>query len=867
MGAKATVAAGFPQEIPLPLEIRVHGRGGQGGVTCAKIIASIYAELGLHVQTFGDYGSERTGAPIRAFTRVDTAPIVNRNKVYRPHHVLVLDAALLADDVLEGADAGAVVLLNTARGLAPFADTHGHFRFAAADATAIARRHGIGTSAVVIINTTLAGAYSRAMGLPWEAVERAFAAQGLARDLGAAREAWDSVEVREADGAPDATNAPVEPARRAPPALPVVAITEHLRDLPTPLRTGSWRTQAPLYRSHLAPCNAGCPAGNDVVGFVQELKNNGVEAAARVLLRTQPLPSVCGRVCPAPCMAECNRGAYDGAVDIRGLERWIGDHVDGAPARPALAAAPRRVAVVGSGPAGLGAAWALALAGHDVTIHEGEARLGGVLRTGIPSYRLPDDALDRDLDGIISLGVKTRTETFLDRAGVERLAAGNDAVILAAGLPRLTGLDAPGADLPGAVQGIRFLDAAKRDGAARLSGHVVVVGGGNTAIDCARTALRCGAARVTIVYRRGRKEMPAIAPEIDEALAEGVKLLVHRQPVRVLGAGRVEAVEIAEVEMGEPDASGRRRPVVTDRRHDALRPRASGARAVRRPVAAARGDDGARRAGRLLARPHQGLAAGDMATGDGTVTHAIGDGRRTAARVLAALGGESDPVAPTPPAEDLVTPAHVRFSHFEVEPPNQEFHLPAGSRVAGFDEVSLGLPGPEEAHRCFSCGICTHCDTCLVYCPEGIIRRQGEGYRIDEAYCKGCGICVAECPRGRHGDGAGSLGEVIEWPDSCSAPTTPPPGASPRRPRQPHGARLLQRRLPDHPADRVHRAPVQPGDREGPRGPRGERAQRDGGVHGLRASGRAHLHRLVVQRPRLHGGERLRRRASSGCRS
>jgi 2-oxoacid:acceptor oxidoreductase gamma subunit (pyruvate/2-ketoisovalerate family) len=748
VGAKATVTAGFPQEIQLPLEVRVHGRGGQGGVTCAKIIASIYAELGLHVQTFGDYGSERTGAPIRAFTRVDTAPIVNRNKVYRPHHVLVLDAALLADDVLEGADAGAVVLLNTARGLAPFADTHGHFRFAAADATAIARRHGIGTSAVVIINTTLAGAYSRAMGLPWEAVERAFAAQGLARDLGAAREAWDSVEVREADDAPDAKNAPVAPARRAPAALPVVAITEHLRDLPTPLRTGSWRTQAPLYRSHLAPCNAGCPAGNDVVGFVQELKNNGVEAAARVLLRTQPLPSVCGRVCPAPCMAECNRGAYDGAVDIRGLERWIGDHVDGAPARPALAAAPRRVAVVGSGPAGLGAAWALALAGHDVTIHEGEARLGGVLRTGIPSYRLPDDALDRDLDRIISLGVKIRTEAFLDRAGVERLAAGNDAVILAAGLPRLTGLDAPGADLPGAVQGIRFLDAAKRDGAARLSGHVVVVGGGNTAIDCARTALRCGAAEVTIVYRRGRKEMPAIAPEIDEALAEGVKLLVHRQPVRVLGAGRVEAIEIAEVEMGENDASGRRRPVVTGRTSTMPCDRVLLALGQAADLSLLPAGTTVRD-GRAVSSlgPTRVWLAGDMATGDGTVTHAIGNGRRTAARVLAALGGESDPVAPTPPAEDLVTPAHVRFSHFEVEPPNQEFHLPAGSRVAGFDEVSLGLPGPEEAHRCFSCGICTHCDTCLLYCPEGVIRRQGEGYRIDEAYCKGCGMCVAECPR------------------------------------------------------------------------------------------------------------------------
>ena len=729
MGAMATVPAGFPGQIPLPLEVRVHGRGGQGGVTCAKLVASIYAEQGLHVQTFGDYGSERTGAPIRAFTRVDTAPIANHNKVYRPHHVLVLDAALLADDVLEGADAGAVVLLNTARGLAPFADTHGHFRFAAVDATAIARRHGIGTSAVVIINTTLAGAYARAMGLPWEAVERAFAAQGLSRDLGAARDAWDSVEVREAD------DAPLAPSRRGPAAPAVVGITEHLRDLPTPLQTGSWRTQAPMYRSYVAPCNAGCPAGNDVVGFVQALREQGVEAAARVLLRTQPLPSVCGRVCPAPCMAACNRGAYDGAVDIRGLERWIGDHASGATTRPAPAAVPRRIAVVGSGPAGLGAAWALALAGHDVTIHEGEPLLGGVLRTGIPAYRLPEEVLDRDLDRILSLGVKTRTGTFLDPAGVERLAAGSDAVILAAGLPRLTALDAPGAELAGVVQGIRFLDAARRDGAARLSGHVVVVGGGNTAIDCARTALRCGAAAVTIVYRRGRKEMPAIAPEIDEALLEGATLLVHRQPVRVLGSGRVEAVEIAEVELGEPDASGRRRPLVTGR--TSLLP------CDRVLLALGQGAD----LSLLPAGTTNVWLAGDMATGDGTVTHAVGNGRRTAARVLAALAGLPDPAEARPSQEDLVTPAHVRFSHFEVEPANPEFHLPAASRTAGFDEVSLGLAGPEEAHRCFSCGTCTHCDTCLLYCPEGVIRRQGDGYRVDDAYCKGCGMCVAECPR------------------------------------------------------------------------------------------------------------------------
>ncbi len=620
------------------------------------------------------------------------------------------------------------MLLNTARGLEPFADRHGHFRFAAVDATAIARRHGIGTSAVVIINTTLLGAYARAMGLPWDAVERAFAAQGLERDLPAAREAWDAVLVREAD---DGDGGPVR--RPAAPAS-VIGIAEHVTDLPTPLRTGSWRTQIPHYRSHVAPCNAGCPAGNDVVGFVQALARGGVEAAAEVLFRTQPLPSVCGRVCPAPCMTSCNRGAYDGAVQIRGLERWIGDHVPPRKGRPAPATRPRRVAVVGSGPAGLSAAFALAMAGHEVEIVEGESCLGGVLRTGIPSYRLPEEVLDRDVARILALGVTARTGTLLDAQGIAGLAATHDAVIVAAGLPRLTALDAPGADLPGVLQGIRFLDDVKRGAAPRLHGAVVVVGGGNTAIDCARTALRLGASSVAIAYRRGRKEMPAIGPEIDEAVAEGVKLLLHRQPVRVGGDGRVESIELAEVELGEPDASGRRRPVVTGRTAsipcDALL-LALGQSADRSVVPDL---------------PNVWMA-GDMATGEGTVTHAIGNGRRVAARVLALLDGAPAPIDERPATDSLVAPAHVRFSHFEVELPHAERHRAGPGRALSFDEVNQGLDGPAEASRCFSCGACTECDTCLLYCPEGVIHRIAAGYRIDEAYCKGCGMCVAECPR------------------------------------------------------------------------------------------------------------------------
>jgi len=182
-------SAGLEGVPGLPLEIRVHGRGGQGGVTCAKLLAAMYAEQGLHVQAFGDYGSERAGAPVRAFTRVDVATVTNRNKVYRPRHLLVLDVALLGDDALDGAEPGAVLLVNGARGLSVFSERHRAFQLAAVDATGIARRHGIGSAALVIVNTTIAGAYARVVGIPWDVVERAYRAQELEGDLPAAREA------------------------------------------------------------------------------------------------------------------------------------------------------------------------------------------------------------------------------------------------------------------------------------------------------------------------------------------------------------------------------------------------------------------------------------------------------------------------------------------------------------------------------------------------------------------------------------------------------------------------------------------------------------------------------------------------------
>jgi len=738
----------FLSRISLPLEIRVHGRGGQGGVTCAKLCALIYSRMELFAQTFGDYGMERAGAPVRAYTRIDRNPIKNRNKIYSPGHLLILDPSLLGAGAMEGAPPGSLVLLNTPGSPSSFQGLYDDFRFATVNATEIARKHGIGTRAVVIVNTTLVGAYSRVVGLPVELVNETYLSLGLAKDFAAAREAYDSVIVREIINPTPLHAATSCPLPKAP--VEVIALTELTQDLPTPLKTGSWRTQTPKYVTLIAPCNHTCPAGNDIVGFVQKLDKEGVEAAAEVLFASQPLPSVCGRVCPAPCMESCNRGRHDGAVNIRGLERWIGDHFSNYTVPVKNCPDPKRVAIVGGGPAGISVAYSLAKAGHQIDIFDGEGKLGGVLRSGIPAYRLPEEALDRDLDRVFALGVRQKPQEFVTPLRMKELTLEYDAVIVATGQAASITPEFPGIDLAGVEQGLTFLNRIKSSGQERIRGTVAVIGGGNTALDCAGTSIRCGADRVVIVYRRGRVEMPAIKEEIEDILAEGAELVLCRQPVGITGTGSVVTrVELAEVELGDPDDSGRRCPIVT---HNL-----STIACDHVLIAAGQRSDFSIFPSDWTLREHRAYvgkevlnvwSAGDLTTGDGTVAHAIGNGRRIANNVLNFLEKRpSSDAEPSSSIPELVTADTIRFSHFPVKESLHDRRLEASKRISSFQEVNEGLSDTAESGRCFSCGHCVQCDTCLIYCPEGIITRKADDYVINPDYCKGCGICVWECPR------------------------------------------------------------------------------------------------------------------------
>ena len=740
------------------VEIRIHGRGGQGGVTLAKLIASTRFLEGDSVQAFGLYAAERSGAPIQAFCRYSREPITNRNLIYEPDHVVVLDPTLIGPGIMDGLKPGGWILLNSNEPLDRLAADYPGYRLARVDATSIARENGLGTQSVPIVNTALAGAVGRILGFELEQVEAGLERSGFGGpNLVAARQAYEAVEAMGEPGEIEA--APAKP-RTAPPPAP--SILEGGAELPR-IRTGQWATRQPHRQEMVPPCNHVCPAGNDVRGFLQALARDDADEALAILLQSSPFPAVCGRVCPAPCMELCNRIELDGAVNVRQLERFAGDH-----GKVAIAPGPpldRKVAVIGSGPAGLTAAFHLARQGCEVTVYEGRSQAGGLLRTGIPEYRLPDEVVDHEIDRIAGLGVEIRTGEKVDRERLLELAGSHDAVLVATGMQELRRLRLGVAEAEAVEQGIDFLERVhdENERIALDGEQVLVVGGGNTALDAARTAVRLGAERVTIVYRRSLLEMPAIREEIADALDEGVKVecLLQPESVRrdpVAGNGRPPfLLNCRLVELGEPDDSGRRRPVVIDGSDFELP-------CHRVILALGQSPDlkvfpegtEVREGDRLLGMLETPVfAVGDLANAEGTVSAAIGSGRRAALQIVGSLTGQPFAVGANPASDrqydvvhDEVVRADSLHMHlFERQAAAHGENRMPWARLSNFEEVHGGLEDSGEAKRCLSCGGCNECDRCVTYCPEGVLKRVGHEWKFDYSFCKGCAVCAAECPR------------------------------------------------------------------------------------------------------------------------
>ncbi len=499
------------------MEITIYGRGGQGGVTLAKLISAAYFLRGKEVQAFGVYAAERSGAPLQAFVRIDDAEITNHNQVHEPDHVVVLDRTLIGPHVSAGLKPDGWLILNSTALPGESADLFPGRRVATIDATAVAVANGLGTRTVPIVNTTMLGAVAKVLDLELADVTAGIRFLGFGgANLTSAQQAYQQVVTARLRG-----RAATEPEPRARDGVAGILDAE-VGGLPT-VHTGDWATRRPGRTELTPPCNDGCPAGNDVRGFVQAVARKEYDAALSILLRTSPFPSICGRVCPAPCMEACNRRLHDEAVDVRELERYAGDH--GTPPEPPAPTRAERVAVVGSGPAGLSATYHLARLGYRVTLLEAGREVGGVLRTGIPPYRLPRDVLDREIGYILRHGVEVGTGHAVNRQRLLELSHQFAAVFVATGLQESRALDLGRVASDAVVQGIDFLDRV-RQGKARLNGErIVVIGGGNTAVDAARSARRIGAHDVQIVYRRTRAEMPAIKEEVDEALEEGIGVL------------------------------------------------------------------------------------------------------------------------------------------------------------------------------------------------------------------------------------------------------------------------------------------------------------------------------------------------------
>ncbi len=485
-----------------------------------------------------------------------------------------------------------------------------------------------------------------------------------------------------------------------------------------------------------SPCKDACPAGISVQGYVALIAQGRFREALALIRRDNPLPAVCGRVCTHPCELACARAEVDEPIAIRDLKRFVADWelTQGEPDLPELPVQDKeRVAIVGAGPAGLTCAYYLALAGYRPTVFEALDKAGGMLRVGIPDYRLPPEVLDYEIDYIRACGVEIKLNTALGRdytlAGLKD--QGYAAVFVSLGAHQGMQLGVEGEELEGVQSGVEFLRQAAQGTAQSPGRRVAVIGGGNVAVDAARTALRLGSEEVTILYRRTRQEMPAYEEEVVEALEEGIKIEYLAAPVRFLGeGGRLRQVEVIRMELGQPDESGRRRPVPVEGSQYTLEVDGVLAAIGQRPEVSCL-DEGCgvkvARASRLVADPvtlQTGepwvFAGGDVVTGPATVVEAIRAGKTAAESIRRFLVGE-DLLA----GRDLqAAVARGETAGVAREPRRRPAQRDPKERSLGFAEVVQCLSQEEaqaEAARCLACGICSECYQCVEVCQAGAI--------------------------------------------------------------------------------------------------------------------------------------------------
>jgi NADPH-dependent glutamate synthase beta subunit-like oxidoreductase/Pyruvate/2-oxoacid:ferredoxin oxidoreductase delta subunit len=530
------------------------------------------------------------------------------------------------------------------------------------------------------------------------------------------------------------------------------------------LRTGTWRAAVPRHIDPPSPCHQACPVHGDIAEWIGQARVGNLAAAWQTLTRHNPFPAVIGRICHHPCELACNRLGVDGALSICKLERFVGDQaLDSGWSYAAVAAQrPERIAVVGGGPSGLSAAYQLRRRGYAVTIFEAHPELGGLMRDGIPGYRLPRAVLDAEIARILALGIEVRSgQALRSLQALQAVRAEFDAVYLAIGARRSRRLGQLEYGQPWVMDGADYLARSNRGVPPALGRRVVVVGGGSAAMDAARSARRAGH-EVTILALEPEREMPAQREEVVEALEEGIALVDGAMLLGAAAAGaagvKLDCVRVrlqrardcAAFTVTQQPGSGfvlEADAIVTSIGQD--------------PELTALGPD-FEADGPLLRTDALGAtgvdrvwAGGDLASAARFVSEAIALGERAALSIDRRLRSDEGQRGATPPAagatEPAVTLSTINLHYHPAAKRAIAPHVAVAERLADGGQAQLGLSvrqALDEAARCFSCGTCTHCDNCVTYCPDLAVRRYGARYEVLGDYCKGCGLCVRQCPTG-----------------------------------------------------------------------------------------------------------------------
>ena len=506
-------------------------------------------------------------------------------------------------------------------------------------------------------------------------------------------------------------------------------------------QTGTWRTLLPLFQEGVAPCSEACPAHIHIPEYMGLFCEGKLTEALDIIRRENPLPAVCGRVCPHFCEGSCNRGEFDEQVNIRAVERFIGDYGLDTPLKKETDNIRGKVAVVGSGPAGLSAAYFLARQGVVVDLYEREAKAGGLLRYGIPEYRLPRDVLDQEIENIFALGVNFLRERDIGPEELPSLTREYDFLFFS---PGLWGRNIPQWGYSGKAvsNGLNILKEFHKGKIPPLGHRVVVVGGGNTAMDVTRVLMRLGK-EVTIVYRRTLAEAPALADEIKEGMEEGIQILERKLITRI--EEQSDSSLMIEIQGVLKERDGK---IVPDGKKTH--------RIVDTVVAAV---------GQVpemdVEKNDKVFFGGDYETGEGTVVHAIASGKRGAFDILERMGvlnrgetGESLRLTGESPNRRIISYDQLNTFHLRKEKRLEPKRLDPGQRLSDFLEIVAQTSQDAtmaESGRCFSCGTCTLCQVCWYFCPDACVilgKNESEKIVFDLDFCKGCAICSVSCPRG-----------------------------------------------------------------------------------------------------------------------